>query len=312
MNTKLSVIIPVYNVEEYVEECIKSVLKQSIDSMEIIIVDDGSMDNSINIVERFNDKRIKIIRKKNGGLSSARNTGIEAAKGKYLFFLDSDDFIIYEKAFEEMYNIAIKDKSDIVVGNSIRYTSKDSQEILRRDPDLFVRTCMNTEEFLIKFRKSHTMYSAVWMNMYKTELLKNNKLRFREGVLHEDEDFTPKIFLKSKKVSIYPKNFYAYRIREGSIMSKNQNKRNNDLIKICLNLQNTLNEIKNLELKRIMSEYEVCLILNASYKSRIKKLPKGTKKFVLKNTYNIKLKFHAVIYSISSNLYYKFLDRKII
>ena len=307
---KISVIIPVYNVEEYIFDCINSIINQSIKDIEVIVVDDGSTDNSINIVKSFNDSRIKIITKKNGGLSSARNVGIDAANGEYIYFTDSDDFIGINTALENMYSIGVKNNSDIIVGNAIRYHSENKQYIVRRDKNIFELDSMERDEFLIKFRKSHCMYAAVWMNMYKKKLILDNGLRFKEGFLHEDEDFTPRIFLCAKKISIYPENFYMYRIRKGSIMESKNIKKAQDIIDICIGLQEELDKIKNLELKKYMSEYEAQLVLKTSYDNKTLKVDKKMKKFVLKNTYNRNLKLHALLYNISPNTYYKFLDYK--
>ena len=247
---KVSVIIPVYNVENYIQECIQSILNQTINEIEIIVIDDGSTDKSIDIIKKFNDERINIITNKKLGVSCARNEGIKIAKGRYISFVDSDDYIINNNAFKDMYEIGEIDKSDIIVGNAIEYYSEDRQNIIRRDKELFVRKKMNRDDFLIKFRKSHCMYVAVWMNMYRSDLLKGNNITFKEGFLHEDEDFTPKAFLSAKYISIYPNNFYAYRKREGSIMTTKNVKRAYDLIDICLDLQDELNNIENIELKK--------------------------------------------------------------
>lgn len=307
---KLSVIIPVYNVENYIYECIESVINQTIKESEIIVVDDGSKDNSIEIVKKFNDKRIIIITQENRGLSAARNTGMAVAQGEYICFIDSDDFIGDSKALEDMYNIALEDKSDIVVGNAVRYYSQNKKESVRRDKNIFKRTCLTRDDFLINFRKSHCMYSAVWNNIYSRKLLIDSNLKFKEGIFHEDEDFTPRIFLKAKKISIYPKDFYMYRIREGSIMTIQNIKKANDIINTCISLQDELNNIKNIELKKLMSEYEVQLLLRTSYENNMVNITKETKRFVMKNTYNKKLKLHAMLYNISPKLYYKFMNSK--
>lgn len=307
---KLSVIVPVYNVEDYIEECIESIVKQSIDSMEIIVVDDGSTDNSISIVEKFDDNRIKIIRKENGGLSSARNAGIREARGKYIYFIDSDDYLAYETALEDMYNIGVEDDADIVVGNAIKYYSEEMQYIFRRDKELFVRTCMDSSDFLIKFRKSYSMHVAVWLNMYKKDILDKFKISFKEGFYHEDEDFTPRIFLKAKNISIYPVNFYIYRVRDNSIVRSKNIKNANDIIKICLDLQEEFDNLDNFELKKIMCEYNVELLMRTSYEYRLNKIDKKVKRITIKGSYNKKLKLHSTLYYINNNLYYKFLDIK--
>ena len=119
---KISVIVPVYNIEHYIEECIKSILNQTFKEFELLLVDDGSTDSSLNICRGYEkkDNRIKVIHKKNGGLSDARNVGIEKACGKYICFIDGDDFIAND-TLENMYNLILKNNSQIAVCNMVRY-----------------------------------------------------------------------------------------------------------------------------------------------------------------------------------------------
>lgn len=307
---KVSVIVPVYNVEEYIEECINSIINQTLKEIEIIVVDDGSEDKSIEFVKKIKDDRIRIIHKVNGGLSSARNEGLKNAIGEYIYFIDSDDYIGVNTAIEEMYDLAKENDSDIVVGNAIKYYSEDKKIIFKRDVELFNVKHIQSEQFLVKALKTHSMHSAVWLNIYKRTLLIDNNLLFKEGYLHEDEDFTPRVFIKSNSISIYPKNFYIYRVRQNSIITKHSTKKAEDLLKICGDLRDLLNGIKNQELKILMSERIVQLALNTSYQYKLGKINKKSKDFVVKNSYNKKLKLHSIIYKINPKLYYKFLDLK--
>ena len=120
-NPILSVIVPVYNVEDYIIQCIDSILNQTLKNMEIIIVNDGSTDNSMNYIRDYKDERIRIINKKNGGLSSARNLGMNAAKGKYIAFVDSDDFLSEKNAYQEMVNILEKNKAELITGKALYF-----------------------------------------------------------------------------------------------------------------------------------------------------------------------------------------------
>lgn len=305
---KLSVIVPVYNVKDYIGQCINSIVNQSIDSMEIIVVDDGSTDSSIEVVEQIKDSRIKIIRKLNGGLSSARNEGLKVAKGKYVYFIDSDDYIAFDTALEEMYNIGVNENADIIVGNAIRYCSAEKQYEFKRDKEIFKRICMKSDEFLIKSLETYSMYSPVWFNMYKTTLLKDNKLFFKEGFFHEDEDFTPRVFLRASNISIYPKNIYIYRFREESIMGRKSEKHGHDIINICVGLEEEFKKIKNEKLKALLSDRTVELLLATSYEYNFKRIEKDIRKFAIRNSYNTKLKLHALLYNFSNNVYYKYLD----
>ena len=117
---KFSIIVPVYNVEEYIDDCLKSIKNQSFKDYEVIVVNDGTKDNSIKLIkENFTDDRIKIFNKKNGGAASAKNYGIKKAKGEFIFFVDADDFI--EECLLEMYNKALKEKSDLVICDYYKY-----------------------------------------------------------------------------------------------------------------------------------------------------------------------------------------------
>lgn len=307
---KVSVIVPVYNVENYIEECIKSIINQSLKDIEILVIDDGSQDKSIDIVKTFNDERITIFSKKNGGLSSARNKGLENAKGKYICFVDSDDYIGGRLALEELYNIGEDDKSDIVVGNCFEVYHDGSRKEIRRDKEIFIRSCLDSKKFLISFREKNCMYSAVWMNIYRKDFIKENRFIFKEGIYHEDEEFTPRVFLAANKISIYPKAFYAYRIRQGSIMNTKNKKRAYDIIDTCISLEKEFRNIKNKNLKKLMLEHEIKLLLKACYDNRISKIPKGTKRFILKNTYDKKLRSHGILFCVTRKGYYKFIDYK--
>lgn len=307
---KISVIIPIYNVENYIEECLNSIINQTIREIEIIVIDDGSKDNSINIVKKFKDNRIKIIQKENGGLSSARNVGLRLALGEYIYFIDSDDYLGMDTSLEEMYKLAKENDSDIVIGNAIKYYSEDEKYIFQRDKELFNQKNMKSEEFLIKAIKTYSMHSAVCFNMYKKKILIENKLFFKEGYLHEDEDFTPRVFLKANSISIYPENFYIYRFRKDSIIGRKNKKNGEDLLEICTELENIINEIENKELKILLSERTVQLALNTSYTYRLDNVEKRSKDFVVKNSYDKKLKLHSILYKLRPNLYYKFIDFK--
>lgn len=219
---KVSVIIPVYNVEDYIEECIHSLLQQTLNDIELIIVNDGTKDSSIEKIQYLinRHKHIKLINQNNLGLSAARNTGLEYASGDYVAFIDSDDYI--EPTFlEELYNQAIKDDLDIVMGGYKIF--KDNQyEIKERNPKLYDR--IRTGEDFLKEELEYKDYRMeVWDDLYRLDFLKENNLCFEKGLLHEDELFTPLAMLSAKRVKLIQSNKYVYRQREGSIMSNKPN-----------------------------------------------------------------------------------------
>ncbi|MFE8701747.1 glycosyltransferase family 2 protein [Cytobacillus sp. FJAT-54145] len=301
---KISVIIPVYNVQQYIKECIQSVVDQTLKDIEILVIDDGSKDASIDIVKVFNDKRIKIFTKKNGGLSSARNVGINNSVGEYIAFLDSDDFLLSREALEEMYILANKNNSDIVVGNALRYYTESNNYPVFRDSDLFVESTLETEEFLINFYSKKSMYAGVGLNLYKSSLLRNNTY-FKEGILHEDEQFTPRVFLKAKRITIYPKEFYCYRQREGSITKvKDKTKNSIDIINTCFELESIFSGVENKQLRKILLNNLASLFLSACYMARLKEIPKNSLRFLFTNISNMRDLSKSILFFINKDFYY--------
>lgn len=218
---KLSVIVPVYNVERYIDKCLSSLINQTLTDIEIIIVNDGSPDNSQQIIDKYVKKYPKIVKsfiKENGGQGSARNFGLLKAKGEYIAYVDSDDWV--EKyMFEEMYNLGIKENSDIVVcGNKV---VSMTDEILKIEPAIIY----NNEVLDILFGKM-----AVWNKIYKKELLLKNNINFREKVWYEDIDFTAKMLFNSLKISFVDKPLYNYLLRPGSTMNNSNINRNLELL----------------------------------------------------------------------------------
>ena len=214
---KLSVIIPVYNVEEYLEECLNSVCNQTLTDIEIICVNDGSTDNSGDILQDFakQDTRIQIINQENAGLSAARNTGLKYATGEYITFLDSDDWISLDY-YETLYNSAKENDADIAVGNVISwfhnakmgfgYASKfsfsDMKDVIvtHTDKNNILQSC------------------AVWNKIYKRELIFGNNLTFYHGKMVEDFPFTFLAVALAGKIVCCPFTFLYYRQRGTSIM----------------------------------------------------------------------------------------------
>lgn len=302
---KLSIIVPVYNVEKYVKECVGTLLKQTIDNFEIIIVDDGSTDNSIDIIKDFNDDRITIISQKNSGLSAARNSGLKRAKGEFVAFVDSDDFIGINEAYEEMYNLAIKEGSEIVAGNAIWYYSEYNYSTMPRSAELFLTSPMSNEEFFINCLKSYRIYAPVWLNIYKRELLEVNKLLFKEGIYHEDEEFTPRVLLKARNISIYNKDFYIYRQREGSIMNlKNNIKRGIDLLNTCVELDSLISSIQNEELKYLFKRYLVDKSIEQIEDYKLTKLSFNMKKSIFRNSVSKGQKIRGLLIIINVHVYF--------
>ncbi len=204
----ISVIIPVYKVEEYLNKCVDSVINQTYKNLEIILVDDGSPDNCPKICDDYakQDKRIKVIHKKNGGLSDARNAGIDMANGEYLSFIDSDDYV--EKNYISfLYNLAKKYNSDLTMGKQyVRYSNKT---INTGSGSLYE---LNSYDALDKILYGEDLDVSAWAKLYKKELFK--KVKFPVGRLFEDAATIYKLIDLSKKVVLKSEPIYNYIIRD--------------------------------------------------------------------------------------------------
>ena len=220
---EISIIIPIYNVEKYLRQCLDTVYSIKNIKKEIILVNDSSPDNSYKIIEEYQKKyeeETVVINRKNGGLSAARNSGLEVAKGEYISFIDSDDYIDSLK-FEEIFKKGKKLNLDIIIGRAKKtWDDKNKNEEKLEVPNEFIDIdIIKGEKYLREsfYYRKHRV--EVWDDFYKREFLLKNDLKFIEGILHEDVPFTFKAFILAQKVKFFDINFYYYRQREGSIMS---------------------------------------------------------------------------------------------
>lgn len=217
----ISVIVPIYNVENYLENCINSILNQSYTDFELILVDDGSPDNCGKICDDYakKDSRIKVIHKKNGGLSDARNIGIEAAKGEYISFIDSDDWI-HKDFYLTLFNALSSSNSDIAICNFLKVSNDDIKDkIININPP--VKTLSNLESLNDLYSDNYVNYIVAWNKLYKANLFKD--IRFPVGKIHEDEFTTPKVLFESNKIAIITEELYYYRQTPNSIMNRKFN-----------------------------------------------------------------------------------------
>lgn len=264
---KVSVIVPIYNVEKYLEKCINSLLSQTLEDIQIILVNDGSKDNSGNIAkecEKNNKNRIIYVEKENGGLSDARNYGLKYATGDFIAFLDSDDYI-EKNAYEEMYNKAIEENADYVecdfiweFPNKIRvdkqYPYKNKKEMLS-----FVRV-------------------VAWNKLIKRQLITDNNLEFPKGLRYEDVEFTYKLIPFVNKFAYVNKPFIHYVQREGSIANV-QNERTAEIFTVLDNViefykKNNIYEKYRDELEYNYARYLLCSSLKRMCKIKDKTIRK--------------------------------------
>lgn len=230
MSKKVSIIMPVYNVEKYLAESIESAINQTLDSVEIIAINDGSTDGSLDILKSYESRYdfIKVIDQKNKGVSAARNTGIEHATGEYIYFLDSDDYIDLN-AMKYCYDLAKKEKLDILTFDAdvfFENTTIDVVKNIYNREKLLKSYVMNGNEFYFYSWSNRGYRVPVWLNFYNTKFLLSNKLSFYEGIIHEDELHSLKSFILAKRVMYVPKKFFYRRIRKNSIMTTSLSEKN--------------------------------------------------------------------------------------
>lgn len=219
---KLSIIVPVYGVEKYIDKCLNSLVKQSLKEIEIIVVNDGTKDNSQKIIDKYVKKypdKIKSYIKENGGQGSARNYGLKKATGEYIGYVDSDDFV-EKDMYKKLYNKAKENNYDIVVCGNYNV----SEDYQNKNIDAFINN-YNTDLENIFFGKM-----AVWNKIYKRDILIKNKLEFKEKVWYEDLAFTLKAIMNSNTFAFIDEPLYDYLIREGSTMNNSNVQRNLEIL----------------------------------------------------------------------------------
>ena len=281
---KVSIIVPIYNVEMYIEKCLETLVNQTLKDIEIILVNDGSKDGSAEIAKKYLKKypeKIVYLEKENGGLSDSRNYGLPYAKGEYIAFLDSDDYV-EENMYEEMYELAKKEDSDMVQCNFYwEYPDKNKKKIGE------LRQYSNKKEMLVKTRVE------AWNKLIKREILEQNpEIKFPKGLRYEDVEFTYKLVPYVEKVSILNKPFIHY-IQRGNSISNTQNERTKEIFDVLDNV------IKYYKEKNLYEEYEeqleyvyVKTVFCRSLLRMVKIQDKNIKSQLLKRTWeNVNIKF---------------------
>lgn len=229
MKEKLvSVIVPIYNTEKYLDNCIESIINQSYKNLDIILVNDGSTDKSKSICEKWmkNDSRIRIINQENMGAAMAKNTGLDSVKGDLFVILDSDD-ILYEKNIEILYKYMKKVNADIIEGSYTIDINEFNNVSIKYDDNKYIEI-FNTEDALKELIISRKFHQTPWNKIYKTDLLKN--IRFPKGRYIDDEYWTYKLFANAETVASLDNITYYYRQHNSSTMGRNYSVRRLDAI----------------------------------------------------------------------------------
>lgn len=218
MSELVSVVIPIYNVEKYLCQCVDSVLAQSYTNIEVILVDDGATDSCPQICDDYEKKdvRVKVIHKRNGGLSDARNAGLRIALGEYICFFDSDD-VVHNDIIAELYRACTENKADISTCFFERFTEERSGN---NENKIQNQDCTGKELISRIYNgQGEKIAFVAWNKLYKKDLFEKHNILYPVGKHHEDTYTTYKLLYYAKSVCIVPKELYYYRVRQGSIMN---------------------------------------------------------------------------------------------
>lgn len=315
---KVTVVVPVYNVENYLNRCINSIINQTLKEIEIILVDDGSTDKSGEICDEYlkKDNRIKVIHQKNLGLSAARNSGIKIAKSDYICFIDSDDYIETDM-LAYLYKKALEYKSDIACcGFSNIYENGRKEKVTIPDGDM----TFSTEEALDIHLLSGYIDVVAWNKLYKTSLFK--EIKYPEGMLYEDMLTTYRLIDTAKLISLHSDSKYFYCKRKNSIGGTDFSEKTLRLLNACDQVLEYVLEkyphLENIKVSRIqwyMVVLNKMIISNKIDKKlvkRIKKMIIKDKKIILKNKYLNNIRKYQILLLLINYKIYGFFYKKFI
>ena len=257
---KISVIIPVYNSEKYLSQCIESILNQEFQDYEVILVDDEAKDSSPLICDEYakKDKRVQVIHKKNGGTADSRNVGLTVATGDYVTFMDNDDYWNSKTALKEIAQQLEQSKADVLMYDTMEYWENTGKYVQSK------RECKRAgiigksrEKALETLIKKGVLYRAVWAKVIKKKLIDDNQLFFEKGIRNEDTEWTAKMLLCAKTYDWYENVFYVYRKGTGNAQTdkKVKYKEVNDLANICEKYISISEQIKDENFKNVFKSY---------------------------------------------------------
>lgn len=285
-NLKVSIIIPVYNSGKYLETCLNSILAQTYKNLEIIIINDGSTDNSPEIIENYekDDSRIKVITQKNQGLSASRNNGLKKATGDYVTFVDSDDEIELTMIGDMLEKLK-ETNSDIAVCS---FKEKFSDGKIKNFNKNYPEKILTKKEALSSMLKEEGFMVSTTMKLFPKSYFKN--VEFPIGKLHEDVGTTYKLIMKAEKIVFLPNEYYIYNHHEDSIISKKFDNRKLDLITLtdgmCDEIEKTYPDLKNVTNERRMrARFSILrqIPLDNKESKKIINYLKNNKEYITKN-----------------------------
>ena len=308
MKPFVSVIFPFYNVEKYIEKSIESILNQTFTDFELIIVNDGSTDNSINLIQKFlNDKRCKLLEKENGGLSDARNYGIERAQGMYLTFIDSDDYVS-KTYLQNLVNCIITTETQIAVSSvNVVYENSIDNTTYDETSDRFL--IMNSNEAIKNILYQKKIDTSAWGKLYDASLFSD--VKFPYGLLYEDLATIYKLLSRVGKISYVNTRDYNYLIRRGSITQSSDLKKKFVAFEILSNMEYELNNVFHMAICWRKVRIALDLLKTASFSNKSKTdlnyLRKIIKKYffmcLFDKNISIKNKLKMILARINISLY---------
>ena len=305
-NSKISIIVPVYNVEHELSRCVDSILNQSYTNIEVILVDDGSTDRCPSICDAFvmKDRRVRVIHKPNGGLSSARNAGLREASGEWILYVDSDDYILNDSC-ERLIAVGAKYDCDIVSADAIREFNGGREYMVHGS--LADGKCYPSRDFIIKTVKPCEWYAPAWLNLYKRSFLIENNLFFVEGLLHEDLEMQPRVFLAAKTVAYCAYPFYRYVDRASSIMNASKvDERVTAMEWIYSNWKSKFEAIEDGELARALNGHLAkCYLHSCCEFGHVLTVAGITNVYLLNSSLNAKEFIKAIFFAIVPSIYIK-------
>lgn len=305
MNRLISIIVPIYKVEKWLNRCIESLVNQTYKNIEILLIDDGSPDRCPQICDDWGikDSRIKVVHKQNGGLSDARNCGLKLAKGEYIFYVDSDDYINLDSV--ERFE-AYADDEDLIIGEATVYS--DDNILHRKHTNLQENYIYKGTEIATLAVKKGEWHAEACINMYRRDFLIDNNLFFTYGIFHEDNELQPRLFLKAEKIKYLQYEFYNYVLRSDSICGAANLKNRDDLYRIY---ESWVTLIKSIDDKTVYKTYSGALCKYYIHTCRefhdyATGYPDGiTKRFLLKNALNFKELIKTICFVLFRKVYVK-------
>ena len=261
MEALVSIIIPVFNAEEYLDKCIQSVLSQSYKNWELILVNDGSTDNSGMICDKFakTDSRIHYIQKDNTGVADTRNLGLNHTKGDYIMFLDSDDYWRYDNVIDTLVKKAIENELDIIRGNYVRI-DEDNNELEEDEKNIINKKYHHKTISSIEFQRNILCIGGyyLWVCLFKKEVIKNFRFK-KEWNFLEDMEFFSNLLTNPLRCMHIDYYFYTYNNNNKSLVHTKSIKNLLDSIRMCYSFYNYSSNIKNLEIKSFYLTRVICL-----------------------------------------------------